>query len=147
MSMHVLSCLLMPKYSSSRGAGHVVEEVPLEGRACVGGDRKHRGKVVRVELAQETQVHCKAGVMRLALHECVPGVGRPSVLPGAHRLMLMTAMGSNAVAPSGRSGLGLGAQVGDVGRGWEVRPCGSVSAHPWGHRRGSKWQGESGGGK
>ena len=47
----------------------------MEGHACIGGDHEHHGKVVRVELAQETRVRRKAGVMQLALHECVPEGG------------------------------------------------------------------------
>ena len=53
----------------------VIEEVPVEGHACVGGDSEHCGKVIRVEPAQETWVHREAGIMRLALHECVPEGG------------------------------------------------------------------------
>ena len=51
---------------------HVVEEVPVEGRARIGGDRDHRSKVIGVELVQEMWVCCEAGIMRLVLHECVP---------------------------------------------------------------------------
>ena len=47
----------------------------MEGCARIGGDHKHCSKVVRVEPAQETQVHCEAGVMRLALHKHVPEGG------------------------------------------------------------------------
>ena len=53
----------------------VVKEVPVEGHACVGGVHEHCGKAVRVEPAQETWVRCKAGVVRLALHERVPEGG------------------------------------------------------------------------
>ena len=53
----------------------VIEEVPVEGHVHVGGDREHCGKVVGVELAQETWVRCEAGVVRLALHERVPEGG------------------------------------------------------------------------
>ena len=41
----------------------VIKEVPVEGHACIGGDRKHCGKVVRVESAQEIWVRCEAGIM------------------------------------------------------------------------------------
>ena len=67
---------------------HVVEEVPMEGCAHVGGDREHRGKVVGVKPVQEMQVHREAGVMRLALHECVPE-GRETI--GAAGCMLANA--------------------------------------------------------
>ena len=49
----------------------VIEEVPMEGQARVGGDREHCSKAVGVEPAQETWVHREAGVVRLALHKHV----------------------------------------------------------------------------
>ena len=53
----------------------VIEEVPVEGHARVGGDCEHCGKVIGVKPVQETWVHREAGIMRLALHECVPEGG------------------------------------------------------------------------
>ena len=66
----------------------VVEEVPVEGRVHIGGDCKHHGKVVGVELVQETRVRREAGVMHLVLHKCVPE-GRETV--GAAGCMLANA--------------------------------------------------------
>ena len=51
MSMHALSHLLTPKYSSSRGSVLLRRfpwKVMHEGRACIGGDCEHCGKVIRV---------------------------------------------------------------------------------------------------
>ena len=56
----------------------VIKEVPVEGHAHIRGDREHCGKVIRVKPAQEMQVHCEAGVMRLVLHKRVPE-GRETV--------------------------------------------------------------------
>ena len=94
---------------------HVVEEVPVEGCVHVGGDHEHHGKVVGVKPVQETQVRREAGIMRLT--SVSQRAGRPSVPLSACWPTPMTAMGSNVAVPSERSGLGLSARVGDVGRG------------------------------
>ena len=63
--LHVHACALAladTKVQPIEGR-HVIEEVPVEGRVCIRGDRKHCGKVVGVKLVQETRVCCEAGIM------------------------------------------------------------------------------------
>ena len=54
---------------------HVIEKVPIEGHARVGGDREHCDKVIGVKPAQEMWVCHKAGVMRIVLQVCPRGWG------------------------------------------------------------------------
>ena len=116
----------------------VVEEVPVEVVRASGVTVNTAAKSSGSNWCRKCgfiarQASCDLHCMSVSLR-----AGRPLVLPGACRPMPMTAMGSNAAALFERSGLGLGAQVGDVGCGWEVRPHGSASACPWGRRCRSK---------
>ena len=72
-SMHMLSRLPTPKYSSSRGgmsSRRFPWRVVHEGRAHIRGDCEHHDKVDRVELAQDMWVRRDSrGVKGLGLRE------------------------------------------------------------------------------